>query len=125
MKLQTKLWLPFAGFRNRWDSDVNSRGYGYYWSSTSYNENYAYNLYFSSSDIYPQDNSYRSSAFSVRCFKDSPTQTLTFVRDGTGTVDSKQVYWYEPIQSLYKPSAPSGATEMWYTDAEFTSPFTF
>ena len=126
-KLQTKLQLPFAGYRSRWNSNVYYRGsYGNYWSSTHSNGNSAYNLYFDSSYIAPQRYDYRSYAFSVRCFKDSPTQTLTFVREDAGTVDSKEVYWYEPIiESSYKPSAPAETTETWYTDENRTQEFIF
>lgn len=44
---------------------------GSYWSSTAYSStNYAYNLNFTSSDVYPSSNSYRYFGFSVRLVRD-------------------------------------------------------
>ena len=42
---------------------------GYYWSASPYtsNSNYAYYLYFLSGSVYPQDYTYKSYGFSVRC----------------------------------------------------------
>ena len=63
--------------RSRIDANVKYQGSdGFYWSSTRYNEDRAYRLRFSSSDIYPQDNIYRSNASSIRCFKDVPISFL-------------------------------------------------
>ena len=46
----------------------NSRGsYGYYWESRINSVMVAYNLYFSSSTLYPQNNYSRGYGFSVRC----------------------------------------------------------
>lgn len=42
---------------------------GYYWSSTVYNASRAYNLYFDSSYVYPQDYSNKGYGFSVRLVK--------------------------------------------------------
>ncbi len=51
------------------DSSVSIRNsYGYYWSASGYNSNYAYNLYFSSSYVYPGSNSYNKYSGGVaRC----------------------------------------------------------
>jgi prepilin-type N-terminal cleavage/methylation domain-containing protein len=63
------LKLPFAGYRNRYDSLVYYQGSGgYYWSSSSRSVG-ASRLYLSSSDVTPQGNNYRAIGYSVRCFK--------------------------------------------------------
>ena len=45
------VFLPAAG--NRDGSNVNYAGNGYYWSSTAYNESFAYYVFFFSDDVYP------------------------------------------------------------------------
>jgi uncharacterized protein (TIGR02145 family) len=63
--------LPFAGGRDYSSSNVSNQGdYGFYWSSTRFNESSVYGLYFDSSDVYPQGSDYRARGFSVRCLKD-------------------------------------------------------
>lgn len=44
--------------------------YGYYWSSTVFNSDSAYSLYFDSSNVYPSANVYRGLGFSVRLVRD-------------------------------------------------------
>lgn len=39
---------------------------GYYWSSTAYSATDAYNVYFTASNVNPQDSNYKSYGFSVR-----------------------------------------------------------
>ena len=59
------VFLPTAGFRN--GTSVGSVDfYGNYWSSTPYDTNRAYYLYFSSSNVYPAYSSSRYYGSSVR-----------------------------------------------------------
>ena len=70
----TYLKMPMAGYRNRSSSNVIDAGfYGYYWSSTDYDYNYAYYLYFDSSSLDSLDGNYRSNGLPVRCFQNTPT----------------------------------------------------
>lgn len=81
----TYLKMPVAGYRSPKNASVYSVGtHGYYWSSTSYDANGAYDLYFNSSDISAQVTAGRGRAFSVRCFKDMPaipTSSWTILYD--------------------------------------------
>lgn len=55
--------------RNRYvnNGSLTSAGSnGYYWSSTAYSATYAYNLYFSSSNVNPSNSNNRRNGFSVR-----------------------------------------------------------
>lgn len=65
-KLVDELGFQLAGAYSS-GSLYLSGSYGYYWSSTVYNSNYAYNLYLDSSSVSPQDNSNRYYGYSVRC----------------------------------------------------------
>ena len=59
------VFLPASGYRN--GTSVHNVGTrGRYWSSTAYNTNYAYNLYFYSSSLNPQYSYYRYYGFAVR-----------------------------------------------------------
>ena len=62
-------FLPAAGYRN--GTTVDSVGsLGRYWSSTPYGINYAYRLYFYSSNVYPAGDDYRYRGYSVRLVQD-------------------------------------------------------
>jgi uncharacterized protein (TIGR02145 family) len=64
------LTLPAAGYRSSTDGALSFRGlFGFYWSSGSSAENgsNAYNLFFSSSTVYPANNYARTTGCSVRC----------------------------------------------------------
>lgn len=95
----TNFWialkLPFAWMRNRTDASVKYQGTnGFYWSSMRYNEGSARRLRFSSSNIYPQDNIYRSNASSVRCFKDTPTvPTSSWTKLYWTSIESWWIFW--------------------------------
>ena len=59
------IFFPAAG--SGYGSSLDDRGtLGLYWSSSLYSADSGYNLYFNSSSVYPQDNSYRYGGFSVR-----------------------------------------------------------
>ena len=59
------LFFPAAGYYN--GTSLSSRGsHGYYWSSTYYSATNARYLVFNSSNVNPQNYSYRRSGFSVR-----------------------------------------------------------
>lgn len=61
------LSFAYAGVYN-FDGGVSYVGSrGYYWSSTAGLSDNAYNLYFNSSNVAPQNNAYRGFGFSVRC----------------------------------------------------------
>ena len=57
------VFLPAAGIRG--GSDVIDVDWGYYWSSTAYDESNAYCVYFTSNIVYPYDH-YREHGNSVR-----------------------------------------------------------
>ena len=59
------VFLPAAGFRRGTDV-YNVGSSGYFWSSTPYDEDYAYYLGFNDSNVYPQGNYNRSYGRSVR-----------------------------------------------------------
>lgn len=62
------IFLPAAGYRN--STGVYFVGsYGYYWSLSVLNADFAYFVYFSSGGLYPQDAGYRNDGFSVRLVK--------------------------------------------------------
>ena len=96
----TNFWialkLPFAGFRSYSSARVYSQdSYGYYWSSSRYDANYAYHLNFNSSDITPQSSGYsRACGFSVRCFKDTPTiPTLSWTKLYWTSIEAGWIFW--------------------------------
>lgn len=64
------LFLPAAGRRD--GSGVDNVGsHGYYWSSTHYDSDHAYNVYFRSSSVNPHSSDYRRSGYSVRLITES------------------------------------------------------
>ena len=70
---QTYFKLPFAGTRGA-NGDIGSAqgAIGYYWSSSPYSSSHtngSYMLYLNSSSVDAHNDGYRSSGFSVRCFK--------------------------------------------------------
>ena len=70
MEAAGAVFLPAAGYR--YGAGVGNVGsYGYYWSSSVFNGNNAYSVYFGSGRLYPQSNDYRSYAYSVRLVKDA------------------------------------------------------
>ncbi len=64
--MQAPLYLARSGRINS-GALYDAGGIGYYWSSTVSTSEYARNLYFSSSSVYPESNGYRYRGFSVRC----------------------------------------------------------
>lgn len=113
--MKTYLLMPFAGYRIYSSAGVNTQGsYGTYWSSTRYNSNDAYRLYFDSTALGPQGAGRRASGFSVRCFKDSPVvpdSSWTTLYDGS-TVATWA--WIFHNSSLWLISI-SGDWTTWYT----------
>lgn len=111
----TYLKMPMAGWRYRNNAIIQDLGsYGYYWSSTPYNANYAYNLYFYSSRIFPQYSYYYSYGFSVRCFKNSPvipTSSWITLYDGSGIATGAWVF-YNATEGII---SVSGDGTTWYT----------
>lgn len=89
------LKLPFAGYRNRWNSTVSSQGSnGYYWSSTRYNNDYAYHFLFDRYDIAPQSSDPRAYGSSVRCFKDTPTiPTSSWTKLYWTSIEAGWIFW--------------------------------
>jgi uncharacterized repeat protein (TIGR02543 family) len=123
------LGLPFAGARSYSSAGVYDQGTnGYYWSSSRSNADYAYRLGFSSTALNPQGNSRRANGFSVRCFKNSPSLTLTFDSNGGSSVASQTNFkWWSPRSS--KPANPTRAKSTfkgWFLDdGTFAEEFTF
>lgn len=71
----TYLKMPLAWYRDYYNAIVSSVGsYGYYRNSTPDNANNAYDLFFYSSGIFPQDSNPRAYGLSVRCFKNDAVQ---------------------------------------------------
>lgn len=69
MEAAGAIFLPASGNRN--GTDVYNVGdCGYYWSSTPYNENSAYDVDFRNGSLYPQDHYSRSYGLSVRLAQD-------------------------------------------------------
>ena len=65
MEAAGAVFLPAAGYRDGASVD-NVRGVGYYWSSSVFNESYAYGALFYSDYLNPQDYFDRCYGFSVR-----------------------------------------------------------
>ena len=64
-------WFPAAGCRGSNYGSMSSVGSdGFYWSSSPYNGNYGYSLYFYSSSVSPSYYSNRAYGFSVRCVQE-------------------------------------------------------
>ena len=122
------LGLPFAGYRSYSSSSVGNVGSnGYYWSSTAYSADFAYLLLFYSSSLIPQNGDRRAYGFSVRCYKDSPSLTLTFDSNGGSSVSSQTNFrWWQARSS--KPTNPTRANSTfvgWFADENLTQDFTF
>jgi hypothetical protein len=67
---KSEVIIPLAGYRNRADGSLSSRGSnGNYWSSSSNGIN-AYNLNFNSTSVNPANNNNRANGLTVRCVKD-------------------------------------------------------
>ena len=64
------VFLPAAGYR--YGSDVYEDGdFGYYWSSTAQDENYAFSVYFYFGNVALGSNGPRSLGYSVRLITES------------------------------------------------------
>lgn len=89
------LKLPKAGGRSALAADASSQGSdGYYWSSSRYNADEAYSLYFSSTALGPQSINFRAGGFSVRCFKNSPTvPTSSWAKLYWTSIESWGIFW--------------------------------
>lgn len=111
--------MPFAGLRHYGVTILGNVGSdGIYWSSSPDDTSSAYNLYFSSSGIYPQISDYRSHGFSVRCFRNSPI--VTYISDGEVIATQKST---EPAPT---PTKEDYTFAGWYEDNEtFQNKFDF
>ena len=70
MEAAGAVFLPTAGYR--YGTSVGSVGsFGYYWSSSNYDSDDAYSLYFRSDVVGPSYNSYHCHGFSVRLVSDN------------------------------------------------------
>lgn len=71
-RLQKECGFVYSGYSHPTEGslgDQGTSGAGYWWSSTWYNNNAAYDLYFNSSTVYPQTNCNKCYGFAVRCIK--------------------------------------------------------
>ena len=69
------VFFPAAGYY--FGTSLSNDGmYGCYWSSSLNSQSYAYGLFFSSGDVYPQDYSYRFIGYPVRAVLDHPKGSL-------------------------------------------------
>ena len=95
----TNFWialkLPFAGYRYYSSAGVSYQGSnGLYWSSSRYNTNYAYILYFYSTALTPQNTDRCAYGFSVRCFKNSPViPTSSWTKLYWTSIESWWIFW--------------------------------
>jgi len=95
----TNFWialkLPFAGNRTYSSASVDNQGSrGRYWSSTPSDSNNAYALGLSSSSIGSQYYSFRSTGYSVRCFKNSPTiPTSSWTKLYWTSIEAGWIFW--------------------------------
>jgi len=95
----TNFWkalkLPFAGSRDYSSAGVNYQGSnGFYWSSSRYTTSNAYNLYFYSNILNPQNAYSRAYGFSVRCFKNSPVvPTSSWTKLYWTSIESWWIFW--------------------------------
>lgn len=63
----TGVFVPASGYRHYSSGSLNYVGrYGYVWLSSAYGQDYAYFLYFYSSNLNPQNIGYRAYGYSVR-----------------------------------------------------------
>ena len=62
----TALSTPLSGSFNSGSASLQGSG-GYWWSSTRSGSTGMYNLYVGTSDVGPQNSSYRDYGFSIRC----------------------------------------------------------
>lgn len=109
----TYLKMPMAWNRFSDASIGNVGSYGFYWSSTPYDDN-ACDLSFYPSSISPQGATYRANAFSVRCFKDTPaipTSSWTTLYNGSSIANWAWVF-YNATNGLI---SVSGDWQTWYT----------
>ena len=84
------VFLPAAG--DRLGSDVNNVGDGgRYWSSSAYNENLAYGVYFYSSDVSPDDLGTRRNGYSVRLITECSVDHLPFVAVESVSLDKTEL----------------------------------
>ena len=113
--MKTYLKMPFAGYRYCSSAGVNSQGSsGYYWSSSHYDANNAYRLYFPPTALRPQDSEYRAHGYSVRCFKDSPvapSDSWTTLYDGGSVATGAWVFHNATLWLI----SVSGDGTTWYT----------
>ena len=85
---------------------VSDMGYGgYYWSSTPSSDTSSYLLTIFKPIIYWQNAVRRGCGRSVRCFRNSSPQTLTFSA-GDEVLATKEFRWWDPIIQSYVPEAP-------------------
>ena len=112
--------MPRAGNRSNSSADLVNQGVGgHYWSSSRDSTNYAYYLRFGSASFSPQNASSRALGLSVRCFRNSPTPSLTLYPDwwkkAVITVHNGK------IRKLWTPTKSWKTFWWWYSDAGFTS----
>ena len=122
------LGLPFAGYRDYSSAGVSNQGTNaYYWSSTACSADNAYYLYFRSAGLGPQNGIRRSYGFSVRCFKNSPTLTLSFDSNWGSSVASQTNFrrWQARSSKPTNPTRANSTFVWWFLDSELTEAFTF
>ena len=116
------VFLPAAG--GRYGTTVNGAGtYGYCWSSTQYDTNYACDLRFNSNYLNSDDNYYRYYGRSVRLVSeltDAPVYTLTVTfKNEDGTVIDSRKWNYGATPTCTEPTKPADA-QYTYTFAGWT-----
>ena len=116
-----KDWLlSTAGYHNVVNYTIYSENAGYYWSSSSSGNSRAYNIYFSQYGLSKgtYDKGY---GLSVRCFKNSQTQTLALHPDGwTGAVIAfTGTAWNGTFTTLDNPTRGIDRFDGWYSDSNY------
>ena len=100
----TGVKFPLSGYRSYSDGSLHDVGsYGFLWFSSVHSQNYAYYLYFNSSNVYPQDYNYRAYGFSVRPVADTNIifNGITFTINGVTYQADNNMTWQEWINSAY------------------------
>ena len=100
------VFFPASGWRRYSDGSLANVGlHSYVWFSSAHSQNLAYNLYFDSSSVNPQNVKYRAHGYSVRPVQDDNIQLdvimISFTIDGTTYQAESGMTWFEWVNSEY------------------------
>lgn len=96
------VFFPVSGYRIYSSGSLNYVGlYGSVWLSSANSQDYAYRLYFNSSNVDPQGYYTRAYGFSVRPVQDKQGGLINFTIDGTSYQAEEGMTWGEWVNSSY------------------------